>query len=206
MSAHTKSVLAAGGEGANGLLVNEDVSALSAAANLSADATLINPFAFVPPIAPHIAAMQVGIEIEIDKIMSAYTALSRMADVVIVEGVGGFRVPLGKDWDSADMALSLDLPVVLVVGMRLGCLNHALLTVESIKHTGLAWAGWVASILDPDMPALAENLAALELRLPKPCLGKLLASAQILSKFDDASPANSHPPKMYWNANISTLE
>ena len=198
--------VAAGGEWVNGLLVNEDVSALSAAANVSADASLINPFAFVPPIAPHIAAMQVGIEIDLDKIMSAYTALSGMADVVVVEGVGGFRVPLGKDWDAADMAVTLGLPVVLVVGIRLGCLNHALLTAEAIKHTGLVCAGWVASILDTGMPALAENLAELAIRLPAPCLGKLFVSPQMSSKIDVAFLGTINPPKMHWNENISTLE
>jgi len=198
--------VAAGCEWVDGHLVNEDVTALSAAASVRADASLVNPYAFIPPIAPHIAAMQAGIEIELDKIMSAFTALSGMADVVVVEGVGGFRVPLGKDWDAADMAVTLGLPVVLVVGIRLGCLNHALLTAEAIKHTGLTCVGWVASILDTRMPALAENLAELAIRLPAPCLGKLFVNPQRVSKIDDASLAKINLPRMHWNENISTLE
>ena len=104
------------------------------------------------------------------------------------------------------MAVSLGLPVVLVVGVRLGCLNHALLTAEAIKHTGLAWAGWVASILDTGMPALAENLAELAIRLPAPCLGKLFVNPQRVSKIDDASLAKINLPRMHWSENISTLE
>ena len=166
--------VAAGCEWVEGQLQNDDVIALSAAVNVHADPRLVNPYAFAPAIAPHIAAAQTGVEIELDKIMSAYAALTRAADVVVVEGVGGFRVPLGEYLDTADLAQALDLPVVLVVGMRLGCLNHALLTAEAVAQRGLKWAGWVANVFDTNLPALAENLAALELLLPKPCLGRVL--------------------------------
>ena len=166
--------VAAGCEWVEGQLKNDDVRALCAAANVPADPWLVNPYAFVPPIAPHIAAAQAGVEIDIDKIVSAYAALTRAADVVVVEGVGGFRVPLGEHLDTADLAQALDLPVVLVVGMRLGCLNHALLTAEAIAQRGLKWSGWVANVFDPNLPALTENLAALELLLPMPCLGRVL--------------------------------
>jgi len=166
--------VAAGCEWVDGQLVNDDVIALSAATNVHADTLLVNQYAFVPPIAPHIAAAQMGVEIDLDKIVAAYAALSREADVVVVEGVGGFRVPLGAHLDTTDLARVLGLPIVLVVGVRLGCLNHALLTAEAIEHRGLAWAGWVANILEPNMPALAENLAELEMRLPSPCLGRML--------------------------------
>ena len=94
--------------------------------------------------------------------------------MVVVEGVGGFRVPLGAQWDSATLAGALDLPVVLVVGMRLGCLNHALLSAEAIASRGLPWAGWIASILEPDMPALEENVRTLQTHLPAAYLGKLI--------------------------------
>ena len=173
--------VAAGCEWVEGQLQNDDVMALSVAANVHADPQLVNPYAFVPPIAPHIAAAQAGVEIDMDKIVSAYAALSRAADVVVVEGVGGFRVPLGEHLDTADLAQALDLPVVLVVGMRLGCLNHALLTAEAIAHRGLAWAGWVANVFDAHLPALAENLATLELLLPEPCLGRVINHPAISS-------------------------
>ena len=165
--------VAAGGEWSEGRFLNEDVLALSAAANVKGDLQIMNPYAFEPPIAPHIAAAQVNVEIELEKILSAYAVLSAQADVVVVEGAGGFRVPLGAQLDTADLAQALDLQIILVVGMRLGCLNHALLTAEAITHRGLKWAGWVASILEPDMPALNENIAALEARLPVPLLGQL---------------------------------
>lgn len=165
--------VAAGCEWVEGELANADVRALCAAANVHADPALVNPYTFAPAIAPHIAAAQAGIEIKLETIMSAYAALSRAADVVVVEGVGGFRVPLSASLDTADLAQALNLPVVLVVGMRLGCLNHALLTAEAIHHRGLTWAGWVANELDPDMPALAENMVELKMRLPIPCLGRM---------------------------------
>lgn len=165
--------VAAGCEWREGQLKNDDVIALSAAANVKANPQLMNPYAFVPPIAPHIAAAQAGVAIKLNKIMSAYTALSTLADVVVVEGVGGFRVPLGVHLDTAELARALDLPIVLVVGMRLGCVNHALLTAEAITTRGLIWGGWVANILEPDMPALDENILALQTHLPAPYLGKL---------------------------------
>jgi dethiobiotin synthetase len=165
--------VAAGCEGATGQLKNDDVIALSGAANVKAHPQLINPYAFIPPIAPHIAAARTGVAIELDKIKAAYAALSTQADVVVVEGVGGFRVPLGAHLDTTDMARALDLPIILVVGVRLGCLNHALLTAEAIEHRGLKWAGWVANILEPNMDALDENIAELEIRMPSPCLGSM---------------------------------
>ena len=173
--------VAAGCEWVNGQFQNDDVMALSAAANVIADPRLVNPYAFAPAIAPHIAAEQTGVAIDLDRIMSAYAALACVADVVVVEGVGGFRVPLGEHLDTADLAQALDLPVVLVVDMRLGCLNHALLTSEAIAHRGLTWAGWVANVFDTSLPALAENVAALELLLPAPCLGRVLNHPAISS-------------------------
>lgn len=178
--------VAAGGAWIEGGLLNEDVLALSAAANVKADLQIMNPYAFMPPIAPHIAAAQVSVEIELEKIVSAYGALSAQADAVVVEGAGGFRVPLGAQLDTADLARVLDLPIILVVGMRLGCLNHALLTAEAIAHRSLKWAGWVANIMDPDMPALNENIAALEARLPAPLLGQLGSFNMISSMHKDA--------------------
>jgi dethiobiotin synthetase len=170
--------IAAGCESIDGRWLSEDVAQLQAASNIDADLSLVNPYAFAPAIAPHIAAEQAGVRIELTNIQSAYETLRQSADVVIVEGVGGFRVPLGSDWDTADLAQALALPVVLVVGMRLGCLSHALLTVEAIEKRGLSLAGWVANRIDPDMTAYAENLDALRQRIDAPLLGEIPALSQ----------------------------
>ena len=151
--------------------LNEDVAALLQATNAAADLRDVNPYAFAEPVAPHIAAQLAGVRIELDVIATAYFRLAATADVVVVEGAGGWRVPLNERDDMADLAQRLDLPVVLVVGLRLGCLNHALLTAESIAHRQLPWAGWVGNHVDPAMACQAENVAALHARLPGPCLG-----------------------------------
>jgi dethiobiotin synthetase len=170
--------VAAGCESIDGRWLSEDVAQLKAASNIDAELSLVNPYAFAPAIAPHIAAEQAGVRIELTNIQSAYETLRQSADVVIVEGVGGFRVPLGSDWDTADLAQALALPVVLVVGMRLGCLSHALLTVEAIEKRGLSLAGWVANRIDPDMTAYAENLDALRQRIDALLLGEIPALPQ----------------------------
>lgn len=151
--------------------LNEDVVALMQAANVSADVSDVNPYAFAEPIAPHIAAQRAGVTIELSVIFEAYSRLAATADVVVVEGAGGWRVPLNDREDMADLAQRLGLPIVLVVGLRLGCLNHALLTAESISHRHLPWAGWVGNHIDPSMDQQTANLDALLLRLPEPCLG-----------------------------------
>ena len=163
--------VAAGAERREGVLINEDVAALMAAADVDCDARWVNPYLFTPPIAPHIAAAQVGQTIDLKVIVDAYSRLAEMADVVVVEGVGGFRVPLNATQDTADLAVALGLPLALVVGLRLGCLNHALLTAEAIVHRKLPWAGWVGNHIDPAMDAQAENILALRQLLPDPCLG-----------------------------------
>lgn len=151
--------------------LNEDVVALLQAADVAADLRDVNPYAFAPAIAPHIAAQQAGVRIELGVIAAAYARLAAAADVVVVEGAGGWRVPLNEHEDMADLAQRLGLPVVLVVGLRLGCLNHALLTAESIANRRLPWAGWVGNHVDPEMAAWSENVTALQARLPGPCLG-----------------------------------
>lgn len=150
---------------------NEDVEQLRAASSLQLPPELVNPYLFCSPIAPHIAAAEEGVDIDFEVIGKACAGLAARADVVIVEGVGGFRVPLGADQDSADLAVSLDLPVILVVGMRLGCISHALLTAEAIAARGLTLAGWVANRIDPAMARFEENLAALRERFGAPLLG-----------------------------------
>lgn len=151
--------------------LNEDVVALVEAANVVADLRDINPYAFVEPVAPHIAAQGAHVRIDLDCIAAAYARLAADADVVVVEGAGGWRVPLNEREDMADLAQCLGLPVLLVVGLRLGCLNHALLTTEAITRRPLSWAGWVGNQFDAEMACLPENIAALRLRLPGPCLG-----------------------------------
>lgn len=153
-----------------GQLMNDDVVALHEAGNVAAPLDLINPYRFAPAIAPHIAAEKAGVEIDLDLIVRSYHALAEMADMVVVEGAGGFFVPVNASQTLADLAVKLNLPVILVVGMRLGCINHALLTVEAIKSRGLVLAGWVANQLEPDMPVFAENLVSLQQRIDAPCL------------------------------------
>lgn len=153
-----------------GQLMNDDVVALHEAGNVTAPLDLINPYRFAPAIAPHIAAEKVGVKIDLEVITRAYQSLAAMAEMVIVEGAGGFFVPLNDEQTLADLAVKLNLPIILVVGMRLGCINHALLTIEAIKVRGLELAGWVANRIDPDMSMFEENLASLQQRIDAPCL------------------------------------
>jgi dethiobiotin synthetase len=163
--------VAAGCELVGRKLVNEDVTQLIAASNMQAPPNLVNPYAFTPPIAPHIAAQQASEAISLDVIAEAFVQLAAVADVVIVEGAGGFCVPLNDIATMADLAVKLDIPVLLVVGLRLGCINHALLTVEAIQARGLKLAGWIANQLDPEMAVFEENIASLKLRIHSPYLG-----------------------------------
>lgn len=151
--------------------VHEDVRLLDAASNLHADPALINPYRFIAAVAPHLAAQQEGVRIDMARIAASFKALQELADVVIVEGAGGFVVPLNDEQDSADLAVWLGLPVILVVGMRLGCLNHALLTAQAIAARGLTLAGWVANCVDEHMEMRAENIGALQHRIAAPLLG-----------------------------------
>ena len=150
-----------------------DVELLAAASSVSVGREYINPYALVPPIAPHIAADRAGIEIDLEVIRQAYLELRKRADIVIVEGAGGFLVPLNDHEDMAAMVQALDLPVLLVVGMRLGCINHALLTAHAVRAAKLSLAGWVANRIDPEMAAFEENVLTLQRRLDCPLLGIL---------------------------------
>ena len=150
-----------------------DVEAVVAASSVTAPREWVNLYSLVPPIAPHIAAKQAGIEIDIVVIRQACLKLQNIAEVVLVEGVGGFLTPLSDCHDGADMAHILDLPVILVVGMRLGCLNHALVTAQAVQAIGLQLAGWVANQIDPQMTSFDENVHTLTQRLNCPLLGVL---------------------------------
>ncbi|WP_076998547.1 dethiobiotin synthase [Variovorax sp. KK3] len=163
--------VAAGVEQIDGEWINEDVLHLDAAGNVEAPLALRCPYLLRAPMSPHLAAHDEGVRIELPTLRSAYEALAQRADVVVVEGAGGFRVPLADDLDGADLAQALGLPVVLVVGLRLGCLNHALLTAEAIRARGLRLAGWAGSVVDPHMLALQANVDTLRARLNAPFLG-----------------------------------
>ena len=155
------------------LWANDDALALRAASTVSVPPELDNPVLLPDPLSPHIAAQRAGVQIDIDHIVRCYQQLAGLADAVVVEGAGGFHVPLSDHTTGADLAQALALPVVLVVGLRLGCLNHALLTLEAIRARGLTLAGWVANRIDPEMLAPQENIAFLQHRLGAPLLADI---------------------------------
>lgn len=149
---------------------NADVAALAAADGLALPLADRNPYAFAAPVAPHLAAREAGVRIDLAAIAAAYARIARRVQAVVVEGAGGARVPLDATTDMLDIAQRLRLPVLLVVGVRLGCLNHTLLTVESIAARGLELAGWVANRIDPAMAFADENVGELVARVPAPCV------------------------------------
>ena len=149
---------------------NDDVLALRAAGSLSVPAELDNPYLLADALSPHLAARRAGVRIDIAVIAQRYRRLAAACDAVVVEGSGGFCVPLNDAQTGADLAVALDLPLVLVVGLRLGCLNHALLTQEAIQSRGLTLAGWVANRIDPGMDAVQDNIDTLRERLRAPLL------------------------------------
>ena len=152
-------------------LRNEDALRLRDQGSLAVVYERVNPCAFGAPVAPHIAAARAGVTIDLAAITEAFSWLADRADQVVVEGIGGWKVPLGPDLDMAQLALRLELPVILVVGMKLGCLNHSLLSADSIRASGARLVAWVANVLDAEMPERAANVAALEQRLDCPLLG-----------------------------------
>lgn len=154
-------------------LRNEDALLLQAASAPRPDYEDVNPFALPNPLAPELAAADAGIRVTLAPIEAAFARLSSQADAVVVEGVGGWAAPLAADLDQADLARALDLPVVLVVGLRLGCLNHARLTARAIQADGLRLAGWIANDIDPAMERADDNFALLQRRLPVACWGRL---------------------------------
>ncbi|WP_317205493.1 dethiobiotin synthase [Janthinobacterium sp.] len=170
--------VAAGAELRDGVWHNDDADRLGAAGNVGMLASLTTPYLFKEAAAPHIAAALEGRLIESVPILAAYTEIAAACDAVVVEGVGGFRVPLAPGFDTADLARQLDLPVLLVVGLRLGCINQALLTAEAIVARGLVLAGWVANELETPMNFADENIAALLELLPAPLLGRVPRLAQ----------------------------
>jgi dethiobiotin synthetase len=150
---------------------NEDALLLQAESSARHDYALVNPWLFAPAVAPHIAAAEAGVVIDTARIAAAHARLREAADVVLAEGAGGFLVPLDATRSSAELPKLLGMEVILVVGLRLGCLNHALLTVEAIAARGLALAGWVGNHLDPSFARADANVATLRARIAAPCLG-----------------------------------
>ena len=164
--------VAAGCEQAEGGLRNSDALILQSAASLELPYQQVNPVALAPAIAPHIAAAEAGQRLQASRIAGfCRGVLMQGADFTVIEGAGGWRVPLNARETFADIARQLQTPVVLVVGMKLGCINHALLTVEAIRRDGLPLAGWVANQAGPDMARFDENLATLRQMIPAPLLG-----------------------------------
>ena len=169
---------------APGTNVNGDVSELGAAGNVDAPLDARNPYAFADAVAPHLAAASEGVDIALPVIVAAARRLLAQADALVVEGAGGALVPLDATLDMLDIAGALRLPVLLVVGMRLGCLNHALLTALALQRRGLALAGWVANELPPGMPLVQRNIEALAERLG--CAPIVVAGCDELPVFDAA--------------------
>lgn len=153
-------------------LRSDDALELMKASDISVGYTDVNPYALGSACAPHIAAQEMGVEIELKKILESFRRLQQKSPWVVVEGVGGWLVPLGERLTMADVARALGLPVILVVGLRLGCLNHALLTVEAIRRADIPLAGWIANRIDPAMTHVPENIAALEQKIDAPLLAQ----------------------------------
>ncbi|MBH3339593.1 dethiobiotin synthase [Pseudomonas mendocina] len=153
-------------------LRNDDALALLAQCSLPLRYEEVNPLAFEPAIAPHLAAREVGVVLDVASLYQPVRdILDKGADFSLVEGAGGWRVPLAGEQTLSDLAIALGLPVILVVGVRLGCINHAVLSAEAIARDGLQLAGWVANIVEPQTSRLEDNLATLAKRLSVPCLG-----------------------------------
>ena len=168
-------------------LRNDDAIQLMQSSNVALNYDTVNPYAFEPAIAPHIAANEVDVEISLDVIMENYNRICSQSDWVIVEGAGGWLVPLDDHRTMGDLASAIGLPVIVVVGMRLGCLSHALLTINAIKASGLTLAGWIANRPTPEMSRYKENLATLKEMINAPMLGEMPylphAPAEERSKF-----------------------
>jgi dethiobiotin synthetase len=154
--------VASGSEQTPSGLRNADALALAAASNVEAPYAAINPYCFEPPISPHIAAEEAKIAINVGLIKSRFEALAGSADFIVVEGAGGWYAPISRAQSMADLPKALQLPALLVVGLRLGCLNHALLSKEAIEASGVEFAGWVANAIDPTLERAAQNLSSLE--------------------------------------------
>lgn len=172
-------------------LRNEDACMLLEQSSTKPEYEQLNPYAFEPAIAPHLAAEQAGVCIELDVIKEKYKALLVQADYVVVEGAGGWLVPLGPELSMAGLTTALELPVILVVGIKLGCINHALLSIESINNSGVKLLGWIANVIDEDMTCCEENITSLMSRIDAPMIAvvpfsRTHNSNSVLSEFPEA--------------------
>lgn len=163
--------VASGARRAAAGMINDDALRIRQQSSGLSDYSLINPYVFEPAIAPHLAAHYSGVRIDIRVIRETYQKLAQSSDRVLVEGVGGWRVPLNDTNLVSDLAIALELPVIMVVGMRLGCINHSLLTLEAINTSGCRLTGWVANCVDSKMVELEGNLETLQQRITAPLLG-----------------------------------
>jgi dethiobiotin synthetase len=182
-------------------LRNEDALLLNESAGVRLPYELLNPYAFEPAIAPHVAAAEAHVEIDLERLRTTFAQIGERARLVIIEGAGGWRVPLSSRIFLSDLPETLQSRVVLVVGLRLGCINHALLTAEAIARSGLALAGWIGNRIDENFARAAENIATLARRLPAPCLGivptlradarfadEFLCIDHLIARFEDCKP------------------
>ena len=181
-----KPVVAGTYQDATGKILNEDVETLRIASNLDSDELSLCPYVLDQPAAPHLVAERQGLKLEIDVMLQSFRKIQNQADCVVVEGAGGLLIPLNDQKDLSDFAEEIHLPVILVVGMKLGCINHALLTFEAIKARNLKMAGWIANTLTSEMPLLQENLQTLKTRITAPFLGLIPALPKALQKPDNS--------------------
>lgn len=163
--------IASGAGSAADPLSNDDVAALVAAANTDLALSDINQYLFQPPVSPHIAAARAKERVRPKPVLEAYERCARASDFVLVEGAGGWRVPLGDSFDISDLAVALNLPVLLVVGVQLGCINHARLSAEAIKNDGLNLVGWVANCHQPDVLEAGMVIETMRRHINAPCWG-----------------------------------
>ena len=155
------------------VLLSDDVAQLMRAANTPLPIEFVNPYSFAPSASPHIAARMADAAIRLDVIENAFRACAQRSDIVVVEGVGGWRVPLGPQLWLPDMVAALGLEVVLVVGIKLGCINHAVLTFHDLAASGAVLRGWIANVLEPGLVELDQVLATIQRQAQAPCLGRL---------------------------------
>jgi dethiobiotin synthetase len=181
-----KPVVAGTYQNNNGSILSEDVETLRIASGLKPEQVDLCPYVLDFPAAPHLVASNQGIRLELGTILQALKLIQGQSELIVVEGAGGFLVPINDREDLGDFAVQIALPIILVVGMKLGCINHALLTQEAIKARGLKIAGWVANSLSIKMPLLQENIASLQSKIHAPFLGLIPTLPKALQKADNS--------------------
>jgi len=181
-----KPVVAGTYQDINGISLNEDIETLRIASNLKSSDFILCPYVLDQPAAPHLVAASQGFKLKMEVITQAFQNTQKQAECVVVEGAGGLLIPLNDNEDLGDFAIEINLPIILVVGMKLGCINHALLTYEAIKARHLNLAGWVANTLNSEMLLLQENLQTLKEKITTPFLGLIPALPKELQKSDNS--------------------